>query len=49
LQPRSVPSNLPNTKSCCGMTEQNDEHPRGWVKGVCNTPLHAVTEYTDIV
>jgi hypothetical protein len=21
--------------------EQNEKHPRGWGKGVCNTPLHA--------
>ncbi len=31
------------------MLEQTDEHPRGWGKGVCNTPLHAVTQDTDVV
>lgn len=38
-----------NTKSCCCVTEQNDENPRGWGKGVCNTPRHTVTGYKDIV
>ncbi len=41
---------LPNhTTSACCVTKQNDKNPRGWGKGVFNTPLHAVTEYTDIV
>ncbi len=36
------------TSACCAL-EQTDEHPRGWGKGVCNTPLHALTQYTDVV
>jgi hypothetical protein len=38
-----------HTTSACCVLEQNDETPRGWGKGVCNTPLHFITEYTDIV
>ncbi len=37
------------TKSACYVTEQNDKNPHGSVQGVCNTPHHAVTEYTDTV
>ncbi len=29
--------------------ERNDENPRGWGQGVCNTPLHLPTQYTDFV
>ncbi len=38
-----------HAKSACCVLEQNDGNPRGSVKGVCNTPLHAVTQYTDFV
>ncbi len=40
---------LRNTKSACCVPEQVDEHPRGWGKGVCNTPLHFITQYADFV
>ncbi len=38
-----------HTKSACCVIEKNEKHPRGWGKGLCNTSLHAVTQYTDFV
>ncbi len=43
------PFQLRDTNSACCVIEQNDKNPRGWGKGVCNTPLHFITEHTDIV
>ncbi len=46
---RSLGGLASDTTSACCVTEPNDGNPRGSVKGVCNTPLHAVTEYVDFV
>jgi hypothetical protein len=44
-----APSVRAYMKFCGCVFAQNDENSRGWGQGVCHTPHHFVTKYTDIV
>ena len=45
----AFPFPLPHTTSAGCLLVHSDQHPRGWGKGVCHTPLSLSTPYTEVV